>query len=189
MQECESKKLLTYQIQLPDTDIVNKFLHLEMNDQLNAIELGFKLLKTGETHLQTLNNEEWKNKLKQIEKERYKIIDELTLKITNEKINFQKLIEKNNENMRLTIQQTNKRIKASFESDIEEYKQKLEEKNNLLERERDKNNGIYEKLQNSFDEKMHSKQQYWDEKEATLRNNYEEKLKSEREKNSLFNIK
>ena len=156
------------EISIPYAPETLKFLQYSLAEKKTIIALGIRCLNEGKNYFNSMNNEDWSKKVKELKDE-----------IQTEKKNINILQLKHDEYSKQLITQVKNQEKIKYENEKEYIETELKSTKIELTEILKENRKIHQTLHDKFEEKLSLRESHWEEKNEKIINLYENKLSKE----------
>jgi len=166
---------------LPPSDQSFAFISLSLQDRLKVVELGMKLLETGNRQLQYWNDEEWEVKMTAVTSEKDTIIKRLRTDLKAQKKECENVVSKQAETNRTLAVQIRGETQALYNNEVLELRGKVERLEAQIAKKSLEYGELHQSLYASFQEQMEAKEFHREERVDKLRQRYEDLLREEKQ--------
>jgi len=159
-----------------------RFKSLNDSHKNLVVSLGLKMMDKGMKEVQLWKNDEWQEKIRNIEHEKNKEIDRLNDVIDIKTQKFDDFIEEHKTNINVIKKQVQEQAKSIYESKIKALEERLDQQLETIEKEKEAQWSLKEDFHNQLSNKIDLIRREEEEKRTSLRKNYDSLLEKEREK-------
>ena len=145
------------EISIPYAPETLKFLQYSLAEKKTIIALGIRCLKEGKNYFNSMNNEDWSKKVKELKDE-----------IQAEKKNINILQLKHDVHSKQLITQVKNQEKIKYENEKEYLESELKSTKIELTEILKENRRIHQTLHDKFEEKLSLRESHWEEKNEKI---------------------
>lgn len=170
------------ELYLEPTDLNKKFKGLNDLDKNLVVKLGLEMLHRGLKNVQLWKNDEWKEKLVELEERKNKEISMLKESVELKKVQLKDLMEDQRKQIVCIKNEVKEQTNEIYKNKMDDYDEKIKSMQGNLETEKEKMWSLQQTFYNDLTEKTEVIRKEEEEKRNSLRKQFDTLLEKEREK-------